>query len=235
MKNRLKSSLSITVRKSTTLAIYGAGGFAREVAWLLSALPAYEVFAYIEDDAVGGRLLKGKPVLTLEQACSRVSQTPGTVIPELKIIVAVGNSVVRAKLVERCRQLGLRFATLQHPSVQISEYVKVGTGSILCCGSILTVDIEIGEHVHINLDCTVGHDVVMEDFVTLAPGVHVSGHVFIGRGAYIGTGATIINGTAAQPIVIGAGCVIAAGACVTTSTAANTLYAGVPAVWKKSF
>ena len=216
------------------LAIYGAGGFAREVAWLVSALPDYEVFCYIEDDTPAERWLKGKPVLTLEQASTHFSKTLPPSAAQLQITVAIANSVARRKLVEQCRQQGLKFATLRHPSVQMSESVKVGTGSIICCGSILTVDIEIGEHVHINLDCTLGHDVLIEDFVTLAPGVHVSGHVHIEQGASIGTGATIINGSSSKPLIIGAKTVIAAGACVTSNTEPNTLYAGVPAVRKKS-
>ena len=217
------------------LAIYGAGGFAREVAWLVSALPDYEVFCYIEDDTPAERWLKGKPVLTLEQVHAQVRKTlPPTAAAQLEITVAIANPVARKKLAEQCRQQGLKFATLRHPSVQMSESVKVGTGSIICCGSILTVDIKIGEHVHINLDCTLGHDVLIEDFVTLAPGVHVSGHVHIEQGASIGTGATIINGSSTKPLIIGANTVIAAGACVTSNTEPNTLYAGVPAVRKKS-
>lgn len=215
------------------LAIYGAGGFAREVAWLVSALPHYAVFCYIEDDTPAERFLKGKPVLTLEQVSTQVCKTSLSEVAQLQISVAIANPVVRRKLVERSRQWGLNFATLQHPSVQMSDSVKVGTGSIICCGSILTVDIQLGEHVHINLDCTLGHDVVIEDFVTLAPGVHVSGHVHIEQGVSIGTGATIINGSSTQPLIIGANCVIAAGACVTSHTEPNTLYAGVPAVRKK--
>ena len=40
-------------------------------------------------------------------------------------------------------------------------------GSITCVGSTLTVDISIGKHVIINPDCTIGHDCIIEDFVTL--------------------------------------------------------------------
>jgi len=49
------------------VAIYGAGGFAREVAWLLSTHENYEVYdviGYVEDDAEHGRILNGKPVLS---------------------------------------------------------------------------------------------------------------------------------------------------------------------------
>ena len=117
----------------------------------------------------------------------------------------------------------------------MSRYVDLGTGVIVCAGCILTVNIEIGNHVHIDiLDCTIGHDVRVGDFTTLAPGVHVSGNVHIRDMVYIGTGVTIINGSLrSSPLVIEPRCVLAAGACITKSTEPDGLYAGVPAVLKK--
>ena len=105
--------------------------------------------------------------------------------------------------------------------------VRVGIGTIICSGSIFTVDIEVGAHVHVNLDCTIGHDVRTGDFAALSPGAHSSGNVHIGRGAYIGTGAVIINGTPAEPLLVGDRAVIAAGACVTGLVESDSLYAGV--------
>lgn len=210
------------------IGIYGAGGFGREVAWLLSDIEdvdehAGHLVAYIDDAPYPPQ--HGIPVLPFADFRKRY--------PDARLALAVGNSRTRKLIVGKC--LDYRFATLIHPEVAHSEHVEIGEGSIICCGCILTVDIRLGRHVHINLDCTVGHDVVMDDFVTLAPGVHVSGNVHIQEGVYIGTGANIINGHPGKPLVIKAGTVIGAGACVTHSTEPNALYAGVPAVLKKLY
>jgi len=151
------------------------------------------------------------------------------------VTVAVGSPQSRKKIVAKCAEAGFSFATLVHHSVEMSEFVELGVGSIICCGSILTVNIKIEQHVHINLDCTIGHDVRIGEFTTLSPGVHVSGNVHIGKSVYIGTGAVIINGTSENPLVIADGTVIGAGACVTKSTDANSLYAGIPAEFKKRY
>jgi serine acetyltransferase len=100
---------------------------------------------------------------------------------------------------------------------------------VICAGNILTTNIVLGQHVQLNLDCTVGHDVVMGDYTSLAPGVHISGCVHLGNRVYIGTGAVIINGTQDDPIVIGDDVVIGAGACVTKSVADGLTVVGVPA------
>lgn len=210
------------------IAIYGAGGFAREVAWLLSVgkrKREHELIGFIEDNAVSGHNLNCKPVISWSEFSTRPI--------DVNICVAIGDPQARREVVIKCLAAGYKFTTLIHHAIEISDFVEIGVGSIICCGSILTVNIKIGSHVHVNLDCTIGHDVKIGDFSTLAPGVHVSGNVHIGRFVYIGTGATIINGTSENPLIISDGTVIGAGACITKSTEGYSLYAGVPGQFKK--
>jgi sugar O-acyltransferase (sialic acid O-acetyltransferase NeuD family) len=205
----------------TELLVYGAGGFAREVAWLAEEA-GYEVLAFVDDDpSRWGRVLNGIPVISLEEA---QAQHPGALFT-----VAVGNPLTRKRLVEKVQERGFGFATLVHPQVSMSRFVEVGRGSVITVGNILTVNVRLGQHVHVNLDCTIGHDAVLEDYATLAPGVHVSGWVFIKEGAYIGTGAVIVNGTEDKPLEIGAYAVVGAGAVVTKDVPPGVTVVGVPA------
>ena len=145
------------------------------------------------------------------------------------VAAAIGSPKTRETVTRRAEQHGFRIATLVHPRVERSRWITLGAGAVVCAGSILTTNITLGEHVQINLDCTIGHDVRMADFATLAPGVHVSGWVTVGRRAYIGTGASIINGTEDRPLVIGDDAVVGAGACVTRSVDPGVTVVGVPA------
>lgn len=212
------------------IAVYGGGGFTREVAWLISSseeFAASDFVGYIDDAPDRQQTLNGKPVHPFADFVK--------LHPDARIAIGIGDPTTRRSIAEKCAQAGLSFATLWHKNVERSEFVEVGEGVIICAGSILTVNIELGAHVHVNLDCTIGHDVIIGDYSTLSPGVHVSGNVTIGKNVYIGTGANIINGTAEKPLVMGDGCVIAAGACVTGDTDPSTLYAGVPAKPKKVY
>jgi sugar O-acyltransferase (sialic acid O-acetyltransferase NeuD family) len=209
---------------ATPIVIYGAGGFAREILWLVRSARdhthPYEVVCFVEDEPRCENL-KGLPVESLAGSRAR--------FPDARMVVAVGSPVARARLVERAAHAGYEFETVVHPRTERSEWIEIGAGTVICAGSILTTDIRVGRHVQINLDCTIGHDVVAEDFATLAPGVHVSGCVHLERGAYIGTGATIVNGTPGRPIVIGAGATVGAGACVVKSVPPGVTVVGVPA------
>jgi len=72
--------------------------------------------------------------------------------------------------------------------------------------------------------CTVGHDAIIEDFVTLYPGVHVSGNVYLEEGAEIGTGTAIIQG-----VRVGAWTTVGAGAVVVKDLPPGVVAVGVPA------
>jgi sugar O-acyltransferase (sialic acid O-acetyltransferase NeuD family) len=208
---------------SPALVVYGAGGFAREVAWLAESCPdAGPVVAMIDDDpARHGSLVNGIPVYGLTEA--RVA------FPTARMVIGIGSPHGRQAVAERAVAAGFAFATLVHPRVERSRWIEIGDGAVICAGNILTTNIRLGRQVQINLACTVGHDVDIGDFATLSPGVNCSGRVRIGARAYIGTNASIINGEADKPLVIGDDAVIGAAACVTRDVAPGTTVVGVPA------
>jgi len=212
---------------TTQIAIYGAGGFARELAWLVQACndqnERFQVVCFIDDVNVKdhGVVRNGILVVGLEEAAQR--------FPEACVVGGVGSPKTRQTLIQRAAAKGFRFVTIVHPRVERSSWIEIGIGTVICAGNILTTNIKLGEHVQINLDCTIGHDVILGDYTTLAPGVHVSGRVHCGQRVYIGTGAVIINGEPDAPLVIGDDAVIGAAACVTKSVPSSVTVVGVPA------
>jgi len=208
------------------IAIYGAGGFAREVAWLARSCSRtdreYKVVCFIDDnESTHGMSINNIPVISLDTASSR--------FPNALVVGGIGTPQTRQVVMEKATANGFSFATLIHPNVEHSGWLEIGNGTVICAGNILTTNIVLGNHVQINLDCTIGHDVVMGDYTTLAPGVHVSGWVHFGARAYVGTGAVIINGTESEPLLIGDDAIIGAGSCVTKPVRNGAVVVGVPA------
>jgi len=100
---------------------------------------------------------------------------------------------------------------------------------VVCAGVRFTNAIEVGDFAIFNLNATIGHDVVIDDFVNIAPGASVSGNVHLGTRVMIGTGAAINQGTPEAKLVVGAGTVIGSGAVVVADCEPDAVYVGVPA------
>jgi len=208
------------------IIIYGPGGFGREAAWLIqnckSNNDTIEIVGFIDDNLdTHGSSLNEIPIMGLSEAHAKFS--------DAKIVCGIGAPAIREKLMQKAKELGFESQYFIHQNVEISKWVTVGEGSLICAGNIITTNIAIGEHVHLNLDCTVGHDVIIGDYSTISPGVHISGYVQMGKRVFIGTGANILNGTKETPLIIEDDAVVGAGACVTKSVASGTTVVGIPA------
>ena len=190
------------------LIIIGAGGFGREVAWLVERINkvvlTWNLLGFIDDnDSIQGTEINGYKVLGKTGDIRKYS--------EAYYVCAVGASKIRKKIVDNMKAINptVKFGTVIDPSVEISDLVTIGEGTIICAHTIITVNISIGCHVIINLDCTVGHDVILNDFVTVYPSVNVSGTTNIGYCSELGTGMQIIQGkTVGDYSIVGAGAVV---------------------------
>lgn len=138
------------------------------------------------------------------------------------IIVAIGNSVIRRKIQENLKEE--RMSVLIHPDAVLAEDVLIGKGTVIMAGVVINSGSVIGRGCIINTCSSVDHDCRIEDFVHVAVGAHIAGHVEIGKGTWIGAGVTVSN-----DIRICDGCIIGAGAVVVTDINRSGTYVGVPA------
>lgn len=203
------------------LYIIGAGGFGREVAWIVERInsikPTWNLKGFIDDNETLWGNIEGE--YHVLGGCEHLST-----LEDVYAVCAVGSSNVRKKIIEKLKDTSVKFATLVDPSVLYSNSVKIGEGAIVCAGTIITVDVNIGDHVIVNLDCTIGHDAVIDNFVTIYPSVNVSGNVLIGECSELGTGTQIIQGKKViSNTIIGAGAIVVKD-CIESGT-----YVGSPA------
>lgn len=206
-----------------SVVIVGAGGFGREVLEIFKAQnemsKTWNILGFIDDNKQShGKILNGYPVLgSLDWL--RVHDNDS-----LGCVVAIGNCETRKQVVERLEEIGVNFHNAIHPSVIMSDFVELGQHVIICAGSILTVNIRIGDHVHIDTNCTVMHDAVIGSYCRLNPGVKINGNNHLGEGVYVGTGAAFI-----QDVSVGSWSIIGAGAVVVEDIPEKVVAVGVPA------
>lgn len=204
------------------IAIFGAGGFGREVKMLIEQInavkPEWDFIGFFDDDFSHANLIPKSQQLGGMDDLNKYGEA-------FYLVLALGNPLVKRKVFQKITNENVKYPKLIHPSAIIgASNVEIGEGSIICAGNIITVDINIGKHVILNLTCTVGHDTIIKDFASFMPAVNISGEVVIEEGVYVGTGAKIIN-----QLSIGQETIIGAGSVVSKTLPEKCTAVGVPA------
>lgn len=203
------------------IAIYGPGGFGRE---LIPVARNHADVCFLSDSEgeIGVDVL-GLPTYSLREFADAERGN------DVSVIIAVADAAVRRDLAQKVATAGLRAGRAIAANAVIGPGVELGDGAILCHHTTITASARIGIHFHANIYSYVAHDCVIGDFVTLAPRVCINGNTIVEDGAYIGTGAILKQGTPDKPLRIGKGAVIGMGAVVTRDVAPGAVVVGNPA------
>lgn len=199
------------------LAIYGPGGYGREVASF--ARNQSEVVFVSDSEGEIGQAVNGIEVIGFDALVER----------GWPVCIAVANAVVRRKLADKCRDAGLPDGSAWAATSVRGDGCTTEGGAIFSDFTIMTADVRIGRHFHANIYSYIAHDCVIGDFVTLAPRVCINGNTVIEDDAYVGTGAILKQGTPDKPLRIGKGAIIGMGAVVTKDVAPGVVVIGNPA------
>ncbi len=209
------------------LIIIGAGDTGREAVELAERLnkvnePEWRILGYVDDNSsIQGSVIEGYTVLGTVEYLNTLNK-------ETYTLCAIGNGVVKRKILEIISNPHIKYATLIDPSVHFCKGSTVGEGSLIYAGVALALNATIGKHVYISFNCSLGHDCVVEDYSSIYPGVNISGKTVIHRSCEIGTGVKVIQG-----LEIGENATLGAGAVVVKDMPANCIAVGIPAVPKK--
>ena len=211
----------------TRYAIYGAAGYGRGVMPLLreqleSSGEKGELLFVDDDRSRQTDRVNGVRCISFDQLIAGD-------IASTRIAIAVADSNIRKKLMEKCQIAGLRFFEVTAKNHIRYDRVDIAPGAIFCAHTSVTSNVSVGAHFHCNIYSYVEHDCVIGDFVTFAPRVSCNGNVVIEDGAYIGTGAVLKQGTPERPLRIGKAAVVGMGAVVIRDVAPGSTVVGNPA------
>lgn len=205
------------------IAIYGAGRQGREVVQLLDAInkvnPQWTFIGFFDDASEISVLNKNHQVLG---GINALNNWDGP----LSLVLAIGSPVVKRKILNKIKKEDINYHVLCHPKAHLlgDSNVQIGEGTVITAGCILTADINIGRHVFLNWNTTIGHDTVIGDYSSIMPAVNISGEVHIEPQVFIGTGAQVVNQR-----TIGARSIIGAGAVVSKDIPSGCTAVGIPA------
>ena len=204
------------------IVIAGAGGFAREVAFLLEEInrltPTWNILGHADRDKESvGKSVGHYSVIGTDDDLMHMS---------VSVALANGRPDVLRTMAEKLQSNSrLVFPNLVHPStIWDKDGIQLGRGNIICARNTFTTNIRMGSFNVFNLNCTCGHDVCIGDYCVMNPGANISGGVQIADRCLIGAHATVV-----QYVKIGTGAIVGAGSVAIGDVEPDVTVMGVPA------
>mgnify|MGYP004447137039 FL=1 len=207
------------------IAIYGAGGFGREVACLIQKIndaskePIWNFVGYFDDGVAPTKDFPYGPVLG-GMECANNWNTP------LDIAIAIGTPRIIELLVNKINNPNISFPNVISPDLVYhdKDTCEIGIGNIVCTGCFFSCNTKIGNFNQFNGFLSVGHDASIGNFNSFMAGVRISGGVEIGNKTFWGFNSGIVQYKQVEDNVT-----VGAGTILTRKGKSGTTYIGSPA------
>lgn len=207
------------------IAIYGAGGFGREVACLIHAINKVEhqwnLIGFFDDNT----LLRGTS--NSYGAILGGIETLNSWSKSLAIVMAIGNPKILASVVNKINNANIDFPNIIAPDVLLfdKDDFTLVQGNLIGFRCVISCNVQLGNFNLFNTDVFIGHDTLIKDFNVFNPSVRISGEVKIGNNNFFGVSSVVL-----QQKKIGNHTTIGANSVILRSTTDHCTYIGNPAI-----
>ena len=191
------------------LIVLGTGGNCVDLAETVQMLPEYEFLGYLDD---APRLPALGPLSSAHD------------YPDAWFVNGIGSTRSFLKRPEILAQIPDRWATVIHPSCQLSPSSQIGAGTVLLQQVTVASNVRIGRHVTVLPQSILSHDAVVGDYSILCGGVILNGGVEVEENCYLGARSVIKEFTR-----VGARSLVGMGAVVLRDVPPSTTVVGTPA------
>jgi sugar O-acyltransferase (sialic acid O-acetyltransferase NeuD family) len=205
------------------IAIYGAGGFGREVACLLHRIntvnPQWNFIGFFDDVQTQGSSNEYGTVL------GNIDVLNAWEAP-LSVVFAIGSPKAVFTIHSKINNPQIEFPNIIAPDLVLFDpnNIRMGIGNVICSKCLISCNVEIGNFNIFNGSVNVGHDSVIGDYNSIMPAVCISGGVHIGERNFIGVNSVIL-----QYNTIGNDTTVGAGSVIIRNTKNDSTYVGNPA------
>ena len=205
------------------IAIYGAGGFGREVACIINAInqvkPTWRLIGYFDDGRpIGTNNYYGNVIGNLES----LNDYP----EKLAVVMAIASPKTLEYLTQKMTRSNIYFPNIFAPNVLFFDETSIewGYGNVLGFGVRISCGVKFCNFNLLNGCVSIGHDVTIGNYNVIQPDTRISGETVIGDSNFFGIRSSVL-----QRLNIGNNTRIGAGSVVMRNTKDGKLYFGNPA------
>lgn len=207
------------------IAIFGAGGFGKEVATTIDRInrkePVWNLVGFYDDGKE-----KGTIISHYGKVLGGVKEINETKKP-LNVVIAVGSSDSLRNIRERITNPLITFPNIifdNHLLCADRCDIEIGEGNIIQGGCWFSCDVKIGNFNVLNGLDVIGHDTIIGNYNVIMPCVKISGEVKMGDCNFLGVSSIVL-----QQLTIGNGVRLGAGSVLMTKPKDGCTYIGNPA------
>ncbi len=199
--------LSRYVEHDKRIVVYGAGGHGRSLAALIRSMAVFKVVGFVDDGLASGDNVAGLPVLGGRKDLTAL-YTSGISLA-VNGVGGIGRPEDRQAIFFQLAEAGFVSPMVIHPTAFIEESARLKSGAQVFPMAYVGTDVKVGFGSIINTGAIVSHDVDLAAYVNLSPGATLAGGVVVGEGTLVGMRATVNLG-----VHLGAHAIIGNGATV---------------------
>lgn len=205
------------------IAIYGAGGFGREIACLIRQInevrPLWNLIGFFDDEVKEIRANRYGKVLgdinTLNEWKKPIS-----------VVLSIATPSYLENMASKITNPLVEFPNIIAPNVNVfdKDAFTIGKGNLIFFGCRISSDVSIGDFNLFNGAVSLGHDVKLGSFNVLQPSTRISGDCRVGDKNFFGVQSIVL-----QSVIIGSSTRIGTLSVVMRNTKDDSLYFGNPA------
>jgi sugar O-acyltransferase (sialic acid O-acetyltransferase NeuD family) len=169
------------------LILLGAGGHCKSCIDVIEQAGQYEIVGIIDHQEQLGELVLGYQVIGTDNDIESLAKKGN------EFLITVGqikSPSTRERLFNQLRQCNVKMATIISPRAYVSQYAKIGEGSIIMHDALVNASASIGKNCIINTKALIEHDAIIGDHCHISTGAVINGGVDIKQGTFFGSNAT---------------------------------------------
>tara|TARA_B110000503_G_scaffold108636_1_gene162492 strand:- start:1969 stop:2607 length:639 start_codon:yes stop_codon:yes gene_type:complete len=206
------------MKNKIQLGIIGSGGFAREVLQLARDIQNkkdawFAEIYFVELDDFHTKQIVDEIIVLKLSDCD---------LDKMSFVIAIGDPVLKRRIFNELPR-GIHFTSLISPLAFVASDVQYSQGLVVMPFSYLSCNVKLGQHIHINSHCTIGHDSSIGEFSTMACSVMIAGENSISSICYFG-----MNSSTRQGISICENVTVGLNAGVVKTIVEPGIYIGTP-------